>query len=61
LTSNRKAQLEAETPCGDVTVVPLYHPAAAFYNQDLRETMYEDFLVLKRVLASNDGAQKNDR
>jgi DNA polymerase len=40
--------LEAEAPHGEVAVVPLYHPAAAFYNQDLRPTMEEDFQVLQR-------------
>jgi DNA polymerase len=39
--------LKAEVSYGEVTVVPLYHPAAAFYNQDLEDTMEEDFRVLE--------------
>jgi DNA polymerase len=39
--------LQADGPYGEVTVVPLYHPAAAFYNQDLEDTMEEDFRVLE--------------
>jgi DNA polymerase len=42
--------LEAEAPYGEVTVVPLYHPAAAFYNQALQETIEEDFQVLGRFV-----------
>lgn len=33
-----------------VTVVPLYHPAAALYNGSLRSTLAKDFAVLKRVV-----------
>ena len=40
--------LEAEADYGTVAVVPLYHPAAVFYNQDLRETLEEDFSVLEQ-------------
>jgi DNA polymerase len=40
--------LKAEGPHGEVTVVPLYHPAAAFYNQDLEDTMEDDFRVLEQ-------------
>jgi uracil-DNA glycosylase len=39
--------LKAKTSYGQVTVVPLYHPAAAFYNEDLQQIMREDFRVLK--------------
>jgi DNA polymerase len=39
--------LQADGPYGEVTVVPLYHPAAAFYNQDLEDTMEEDFRALE--------------
>lgn len=38
-------------PWGDrVKVVPLYHPAAAIYNQHLLETLKEDFKVLKTLV-----------
>ncbi len=42
--------LEAETTCGEVAVVPLYHPAATFYNRDLEGVLEEDFRVLVRFL-----------
>ena len=34
----------------NVKVVPLYHPAAAIYNQHLVETLKEDFKVLKTLI-----------
>jgi DNA polymerase len=42
-------KLQAEAPYGEVVIVPLYHPAAAFYNPDLKETMEQDFHTLKQV------------
>ena len=42
--------LEAEAPHGTVNIVPLYHPAATFYNRELEDTMREDFRVLKRFV-----------
>lgn len=41
--------LEIELSYGPVTVVPLYHPAAAFYNRNLQETMKADVQVLARL------------
>lgn len=35
----------------DVSVFPMYHPAAAMYNGGLRETLFKDFLALKEFLA----------
>lgn len=40
--------LEIEAPSGPITLVPLYHPAAAIYNQHLKETLKQDFAVLAR-------------
>jgi DNA polymerase len=40
--------LQAETSYDSVAVVPLYHPAAVFYNRGLQETMEADFEVLKQ-------------
>jgi uracil-DNA glycosylase len=42
--------LDAEATYGEVKVVPLYHPAAAFYNQELETTMHEDVRVLKELI-----------
>lgn len=32
---------------GPIKIVPFYHPAAAIYNQSLKETLKKDFQVLK--------------
>jgi uracil-DNA glycosylase family 4 len=40
--------LEAQASYGDISIVPLYHPAATFYNRDLEDALQEDFQVLKR-------------
>jgi len=40
--------LEAQTSYGDISIVPLYHPAATFYNRDLEDALQEDFQVLKQ-------------
>lgn len=37
-----------QTEAGEVTVIPLYHPAVALYNRDQRKTLEEDFQVLRR-------------
>jgi DNA polymerase len=39
--------LRAEAPYGPITVVPLFHPAVAFYRQDQKEVLKSDFLILK--------------
>ena len=36
----------------DVTVFPIYHPAAALHNGNLREALFEDFRKLKAFLDS---------
>lgn len=38
---------EAEASYGKIKIVALYHPAAAIYNQHLKETLEKDFQVLK--------------
>jgi uracil-DNA glycosylase family 4 len=40
--------LGAESSYGHLSIVPLYHPAAAFYNQDLKEAIEKDFQVLEK-------------
>jgi len=50
--------LETEASYGPVTLVPLYHPAAGFYNPDLKEVMKEDFRVLERLIGA--GADDGD-
>lgn len=39
-----------KAPYGDVTVVALYHPAAALYNGSLKSVMMEDFKVIKKYI-----------
>lgn len=41
---------ETEVEEEGVKVVPLFHPAAAIYNQALRPTLQEDFQVLKTLI-----------
>jgi DNA polymerase len=39
---------EAEAAYGKVTIIPLYHPAAAIYNQLLKGTLKKDFEIIKK-------------
>ncbi len=39
----------AHTSFGDLKIVPLYHPAASIYQQDLKETLRKDFQILKTI------------
>ncbi len=39
-------KLKSTTSFGDVTIFPLYHPAAVFYNRSLHETLVRDFQIL---------------
>lgn len=41
---------EARASYGPVKILPLYHPAAAIYNQHLKGTLLEDFQKLKSPL-----------
>ena len=34
-------------------IMPLYHPAAALYNGSMRQTLVDDFLGVKQLLAAN--------
>lgn len=42
-------KLTVDTGDGMLTVVPLYHPAVALYNSNTKNTLKEDFKVLKDV------------
>lgn len=37
-----------------LTVIPLYHPAAALYNGALRQTLIDDFLTVPKVIDNQD-------
>lgn len=41
---------ETNMSYGTVKVVPLYHPAVAIYNQASKETLKEDFKILKTLI-----------
>ena len=41
---------DTELKGAKIKVVPLYHPAAAIYNQHLLDTLKEDFKVLKTLV-----------
>ena len=36
----------------DITIFPIYHPAAALHNGNLRQALYDDFAALKTFLDS---------
>jgi len=38
---------DAKTEYGDIKIVILYHPAVAIYNNKTKDTLKEDFLILK--------------
>ena len=40
---------EAETEWAPMKIAPQYHPAAAIYNQSLKDTLKKDFQVLKNL------------
>ncbi len=42
--------LEAETDYGPVSILPLYHPAAGFYNDEVKTALQEDIQELKKFI-----------
>lgn len=45
---------EPHTLTDDVTIFPIYHPAAAMHNGSLRQALYDDFTKLKQFLDEQD-------
>ena len=47
---------------GEVTILPMYHPAASLYDASLKQTILQDFQILKQLLdkqrPSNSNHQK---
>src|SRR5262245_46168266 len=39
--------MKGQAPYGEITIVPLYHPAVALYSQDSKDTLVKDFQILK--------------
>ena len=50
ISSAHGKSYEAQASYGTVTVIPLYHPAAAIYNQLLKDTLKKDFQIIKKYL-----------
>lgn len=44
--------LQAQASYGPLAVVPLYHPAVALYTAERRQTLLDDFQVLKQFVAN---------
>lgn len=44
------AVLDAEAPYGSITIMPMYHPAAALYNPELKQELLTDFQSLKKLV-----------
>jgi len=42
--------ITAQASYGSVDIIPLYHPAASIYNQQLKETLFDDFKILKQYI-----------
>ncbi|MBI3442900.1 MAG: uracil-DNA glycosylase [Candidatus Sungbacteria bacterium] len=42
--------LDAEAPYGKITIMPMYHPAAALYNPELKKDLLVDFQSLKKLV-----------
>lgn len=51
ITTLHGKKMKVEFRDMEFTVVPLFHPAAMLYNPPLRQTLEQDFLVLKEILA----------
>jgi uracil-DNA glycosylase len=42
----------AKASYGDITIIPLYHPAVAVYNSGMKGALLEDFKILKKYAES---------
>jgi uracil-DNA glycosylase len=40
------------TSKGNITILPMYHPAAALYDASLKEILQSDFRILKNILST---------
>ncbi len=41
-------EIKVKAEYGEISILPLYHPAASIYNQHLKATLREDFKLLKK-------------
>ena len=44
---------------GEVTILAMYHPAAALYDASLKETILQDFQILKQLLDKQEPSRSN--
>lgn len=44
---------------GELTILPMYHPAAALYDGSLREVIFHDFQILKQLLLNDKAINTN--
>lgn len=44
---------QVQTSYGNVHIVPTYHPAATFYNEDVKNRLEADMLVLKQLIKTS--------
>ncbi len=42
--------LESESEYGHITIIPLYHPAVAFYDEQRKEALHDDFQLLRQFV-----------
>ena len=49
----KKVKLATEGAEEYITVLPLYHPAAALYNGSLKQTLLKDFTMVSQLLKNN--------
>ncbi len=52
ITQLHGKKLSFDAGDGTITIVPLYHPAVALYNSNTKNTLMEDFKVLREVSKS---------
>lgn len=43
----------------EVTILPMYHPAAALYDASLKETILQDFQILRHLLEKEEALRAN--
>lgn len=46
-------RLSAQAPYGNITIIPLFHPAVALYNAGSRDTLFKDFQIVKECLSES--------
>lgn len=49
ITALHGKSLTAKSSYGEIAIVPLYHPAVAIYNAGTKQSLFNDFQILKNV------------